>query len=770
MRHSSSMNSFSQNERSVFDHVPLVVYQCTQQGIDRNFKFVSPYVYSLLALTPEQLTKDSKAFFCRIHPEDRNMFLRAWEKHTHLPATIRLEYRMLGKGTRVVWVQENSVMSQGSIENEMICHGALIEIPEHQHIKTELQRWDRELQSLTGNLPDIIGRFDRKNRVMYLNRWWDNVDQIPPEKYLGKQLNELGVSQKVASVFEEKIQSVWTTGISESLEISHPTGKGLKNFEIRFCPEPTVGGQILTVLLICRDVTDVRMAQLAFRDSDEKFRQLAETVDSVFWIWDVDLQQIVYVSPAYKRLWGGDPQKLLNNPFDWLSIVFQEDQAKVENLFFKRIDAKGLDIEYRIVTHHHELRWIHNRTFPVKDSSGRIHRIIGIAQDVTERKKWEEERLRGAKLESLGLLAGGLAHDFNNLLTAILGQLSLAKYTLDSADPLFNRISEAEHASLRAQDIARQLLTFSKGGAPVKKTVSLKEILYENVRLVLAGSNVRPIFNISDDLWPVTIDAGQICQVIHNLVINARQAMEEGGECIIQARNVTGDGVERSGLGAMSGHVQDWVEIRFIDNGIGISKDNLEKIFDPYFTTKSTGSGLGLATSYSIVRNHGGVLAVKSALGEGSTFSLFLPAIPIQEMSQELPERSVKVGQGKILIMDDEIQIRNVLGEMVETCGYSYQTAKDGDEALKNFCDARDIGSPFSAVILDLTIPGGLGGKEVISRLLTIDPQVKAIVVSGYSNDPVLANYQEYGFKGRVAKPFNLVDLSVVLHSVLEKT
>ena len=246
--------------------------------------------------------------------------------------------------------------------------------------------------------------------------------------------------------------------------------------------------------------------------------------------------------------------------------------------------------------------------------------------------------------------------------------------------------------------------------------------------------------------------------------------MEEGGECIIQARNVTGDGVERSGLGAMSGHVQDWVEIRFIDNGIGISKDNLEKIFDPYFTTKSTGSGLGLATSYSIVRNHGGVLAVKSALGEGSTFSLFLPAIPIQEMSQELPERSVKVGQGKILIMDDEIQIRNVLGEMVETCGYSYQTAKDGDEALKNFCDARDIGSPFSAVILDLTIPGGLGGKEVISRLLTIDPQVKAIVVSGYSNDPVLANYQEYGFKGRVAKPFNLVDLSVVLHSVLEKT
>lgn len=768
LRRSLFMNSFLQNERAAFDHVPMVVYRCIQQGIDRKFEFVTPYVYSLLNLTPEQLIQDSKAFFCRIHPEDRNMFLRGWENHTHLPATIRLEYRMLGEGSRVIWVQETSVMSQGNIENELVCHGALIEIPNHQQIKEELQRWDRELQSLTDNLPDIIGRFDRKNRVMYLNRWWDSVEPFPPEKYLGKQLVELGVSQKVADIFEEKIQSVCEKGTPDSLEISHPTRQGLKNFEIRFCPEPTIGGKILTVLLICRDVTDVRMAELAFRDSDEKFRQLAETVDSVFWIWDVDLQQIVYVSPAYKRLWGGDPQKLMTNPFDWLTIVFQEDQSKVENLFLKRIDVKSLDIEYRIVTRLDELRWVHNRTFPVKDSLGRIHRVIGIAQDVTERKKWEEERLRGAKLESLGLLAGGLAHDFNNLLTAILGQLSLAKFSLDSSNPLFNRISEAEHASLRAQDIARQLLTFSKGGAPIKKTVRLQEIIKENVRLVLSGSNVRPIFNIADDLWPVTIDAGQICQVIHNLVINARQAMEEGGECIIQAHNVMGDIVERSDFGQMPLHDREWIEIRFIDKGVGISKENLEKIFDPYFTTKSTGSGLGLATSYSIVRNHGGVLTVNSTFGEGSTFSLFLPAIPIQVMAYEVPERRVKMGQGKILIMDDEVQIRKVLGEMVETCGYSYQTAKDGDEALRDFCEAWEVGSPFSAVILDLTVPGGLGGKEVLSRLLTIDPQVIAIVVSGYSNDPVLANYQEYGFKGRVAKPFNLVDLSVVLHSVLE--
>jgi len=514
----------------------------------------------------------------------------------------------------------------------------------------------------------------------------------------------------------------------------------------------------------------VRTAELAFRDSDEKFRQLAETVDNVFWIWDVELQRMVYVSPAYERLWGGNPQKLMNNPFDWLTVVFQEDRARVENLFLRRIDGKSLDIEYRIVTHRNEVRWVHNRTFPMQDSSGGIHRVVGIAQDVTERKKWEEERLRGAKLESLGLLAGGLAHDFNNLLTAILGQLSLAKYEMDSSHPLFYRLSEAEQASLRAQDISRQLLTFSKGGAPVKKTVSLREILVENVRLVLSGSNVRPIFKIAEELWPVNVDVGQICQVIHNLVINARQAMVEGGDCIVQANNTNGDEVEMSCLGQVASHSDQWVQISFIDEGIGISRENLGKIFDPYFTTKSAGSGLGLATSYSIVRNHGGVLLVKSELGKGSTFSLFLPAISNLKMTSESQDRCVKVGQGKILIMDDEIQIRKVLGEMLETCGYSYQTAKDGEEALRIFCQAQEIGDPFSAVILDLTVPGGVGGKDVIGKLLTLDPQVRAIVVSGYSNDPVLANYQEYGFKGRVAKPFNLVDLSSVLNSVLEGT
>jgi len=247
--------------------------------------------------------------------------------------------------------------------------------------------------------------------------------------------------------------------------------------------------------------------------------------------------------------------------------------------------------------------------------------------------------------------------------------------------------------------------------------------------------------------------------------------MEEGGECIIQAHNLGRDEFEPIPFDHPSGASPErWVRIGILDEGIGISKENLSKIFDPYFTTKATGSRLGLTTSYSIIKNHGGLLSAESEVGIGSTFSFVLPAISQGRILEPPVETVIKFGQGKILIMDDEIQIRKVLGEMVETCGYQSQTAKDGEEALRIFHQAQKAGDPFSAVILDLTIPGGPGGKDVIKQLLAVDPQVRAVVASGYSDDPVFANYQDYGFKGRVAKPFNLVDLSIVLDSVIQET
>ena len=764
------MDGSEQFISSFMTHLPVVGYRCIQKGLERQFQFVTPNIRDFLDLTAEEMLRDSRAFFRRIHSDDRNKFLQVWAAQNSFPTTVSLDYRMMSGDDRVIDVQEHSWISRDRANAEIVCHGVLLQNPNSQLITDELHRWDRELHSLTNNLPDIIGRVDRRNQLLYLNRWWDSAEPIPPERYLGKQLPDLDLSPKVAKIFEEKVQLVFLRETLESIEISYPTPKGMRIFDVRFCPEPNSVKPMPTVLFVCRDVTDARIAELAFKDSDEKFRQLAEAIDSVFWIWDIESHRIVYVSPAYERLWGGNAQKLMNNPFDWLSIVSPEDRVRVENLFLKRLDAKSLDIEYRIIAKNHEVRWVHNRTFPVKEPSGEISRIIGLAQDVTERKKWEEERVRGAKLESLGLLAGGLAHDFNNLLTAILGQLSLAKYEVDTAHPLFSRLAEAEQASLRAQDIAQQLLTFSKGGDPVKNVVSLESVLEENVRLVLAGSKVRPVFRDIQDLWPVNIDLGQICQVLHNLVINARQAMESGGECLIEAHNVSKEEGERlSHIHQLVSSQAQWIQITIQDQGIGISKENLVKIFDPYFTTKSTGSGLGLATSYSIIRNHGGVLWAESEIGVGSRFSFLLPALSPEKIAAPSTEKEIIFGHGHILIMDDEVQIRKVLGDMVQTCGYHFQAVSDGEQALNVFRQAQNSGDPFSAVILDLTIPGGLGGKEVIKDMLSLDPCLRAIVVSGYSNDPVLANYQDYGFKGMVAKPFNLVNLSAVLSSVLQK-
>ncbi len=763
------MDAMGQALSSLFEQIPVGFFRCMQIGVERKFQVISSHMQVLLGLHQCDLLSDSGAFFSRIHPDDHNKVIRAWSKLSTLPTSVSVEYRVVGDGGRVTWLQEHSVFLGHEHGEGRICQGVIVEISRYREVQEELRRWDQELASFTHNLPDIIGRLDRKNRILYFNRLWDDQIPIVPEQYLGKRLWELGLSQENAELLEKKTQAVCQSGRPESVEISHPTSLGEKTYEVRVAPERDRRNTVATVLLIWRDITDVRVAESAFRESDEKFSQLAHTLDSVFFIWDIQVQGIVYVSPAYERLWGGDAEKLLKNPVEWLTVVVPEDRAMVEELFLQQIEQTKLDVEYRILTKDQKIRWVHIQTFPLKKPSGELSRIVGLAQDVTERKKWEEDHVRAAKLESLGLLAGGLAHDFNNLLTAIVGQLSLAKFGLDNSHPLFSRIHEAELASLRAQDLAKQLLTFSKGGIPVKKIAALPKMIEENTRLVLAGSNVRPVFEISQDLWLVDVDIGQISQVIHNLVINARQAMEEGGECIIQAHNMgedTSDGLRYGPLGVKS--AERWVRIAVLDQGIGISKENLSKIFDPYFTTKSMGTGLGLATSYSIIKNHGGVLSAESEVGKGSTFSFVLPALSPDKIVEQPLKSKVKFGEGKILIMDDESQIRKVLGEMLETCGYHYQAANSGEEAIEMFRHAQQTGDPFSAVILDLTIPGGLGGKEVIGQLLTMDPDVRAIVVSGYSNDPVLANYRAYGFKGRVAKPFNLIDLSLALKSVLQ--
>ena len=391
--------------------------------------------------------------------------------------------------------------------------------------------------------------------------------------------------------------------------------------------------------------------------------------------------------------------------------------------------------------------------------------VITIVRDITERKKRDEEFIRACKLKSLSTLAGGIAHDFNNLLTGILGNASIARTFVNPGDKLHKIMTDLENTSLRAKDLTQQLLTFAKGGAPVKKTVSIAKLLRDSATLVLSGSNVKCDFAIANDLWPVVVDEGQIAQVIHNLIINAKQAMPDGGTIQVSAENFALSAENNPFI--KNGK---YVKITVKDTGVGIPEEHLPKIFDPYFTTKEEGSGLGLATAYSIIKNHAGYIMAESAAGVGTTFYIHLPASKKEIDRVEAVEEKLVSGKEKILVMDDDDIVRDVAGKMLTKLGYEVDFARDGSEAIELYKKSKNSGRPFDVVIIDLTIPGGMGGRETMQKLLEIDPYVKAIVSSGYSDDAVMSNYTNYNFKGVIAKPYRIEELSRTVHSVLTET
>lgn len=408
--------------------------------------------------------------------------------------------------------------------------------------------------------------------------------------------------------------------------------------------------------------------------------------------------------------------------------------------------------------------FVEDSAAPVRDRESRIIGTVTVFRDVTEERRVKEELIKAEKLQSVGILAGGLAHDFNNLLTSIMGNISLARMYLPPDDRAAERLTEAESASRRATELTRQLLTFSRGGDPVKQTASIAEIVRESSRFTLAGASVAADLKIPADAWTVDVDAGQMNQVFNNLFINAVHAMPGGGRVTVTVENtVLGD----ADIPTLTGGA--YVRIAVADTGTGIPEEHLARIFDPYFTTKQQGSGLGLASVYSIMRKHGGHITVHSRPGEGTQFTLYLPATPGKQAASRAAETDIHRGQGRILVMDDEKIVRDIAGAMLAELGYEVGFAADGREALKQYCLARKSGMPYRAVIMDLTIPGGVGGREALQLLLSEDPGARAIVSSGYSNDPVMANYRQYGFRGMIVKPYSMTAFCKTLREVLEQ-
>jgi nitrogen-specific signal transduction histidine kinase len=370
----------------------------------------------------------------------------------------------------------------------------------------------------------------------------------------------------------------------------------------------------------------------------------------------------------------------------------------------------------------------------------------------------EEERLKVQKLESTGVLAGGIAHDFNNMLTAILGNISMAKMFAESNEKVLERLIQAEKASMRAQGLSQQLLTFSRGGEPIKKPTKITELIKDSASFSLTGSNVKCNLFMADKLWPANIDEGQISQVIQNVVKNADQAMPDGGTIIIQAENKT---ISDQNILPLKDGKYVWIKIK--DQGIGIPKKYIPKIFDPYFSTKLEGSGLGLAASFSIIKKHNGFISAESKSGKGTTFHIYLPASEkVSPVKKRAKEKLLQSGE-KILIMDDDQAVLEIATQMLNMMGFKTETATNGQEAVVLYRKAQKHGRPFGAVLLDLTIPGGMGGKETVKQLAHIDPEVKAIVSSGYADDPIMADYKNFGFSSVVSKPYDIEKLGEAL-------
>ena len=479
-------------------------------------------------------------------------------------------------------------------------------------------------------------------------------------------------------------------------------------------------------------------------------------------------QKITLINRKGCELLGYAQEELIGkNWFD--TVLTAEQRDRVKDVFTRLIRGELEPVEHvenHVHTRSGEKRLISWHNTLVIDADGNIVGTLSSGEDITDRKSLEEERQRVQKLEAVGLLASGIAHDFNNILTAILGNINLARLEATPDSEIQKILEETEKASQRAKELAGQLLIFSRAAPPVKKLAPLAELIRDVATSALHGSNVNCNFRIPADLWPAEIDEGQVSQIIHNLVTNARHAMPAGGTVELSAQNIALNETQSLGR-SLPIKEGDYIRISVSDHGGGIPADQLDNIFDPFFIAGQKGGGLGLATSFSIARQHGGHLNVASKTGHGSTYYLYLPAATATVAPQRENKGQMRAtGKARILVMDDEQAVRMVAGRMLKHLGYQdIEFAADGAEAVKLYKIALESGNPYTVVILDLTVPGGIGGDVAVSRLLKIDPGVKAIVSSGYADESAITRYREYGFSGMVAKPYTLEELSRALQA-----
>ncbi|MFP4108592.1 MAG: PAS domain S-box protein [Desulfonatronovibrio sp.] len=513
-------------------------------------------------------------------------------------------------------------------------------------------------------------------------------------------------------------------------------------------------------VLIARNVTDQEKARHEIELQRAFYRQLFDNSPKAMVLSDEKFQ-VADINKAFTSLFGYRSRDLAGKNINKL-IIPREQKHEKHEIEHQVQDGRPVNFETRRITRTGQILDMEVLCVPVT-FAGKFNGFFSIFSDLTEKLRMERDLARQQKLESIALLAGGIAHDFNNILAIILANTSLGKTQSSDNPQIKENLNKIENASLRAKDLTRQLITFAKGGQPVKDSFDLKKLLRDTVNFAMSGSASRVVFDIDQNLKPVFADQGQISQVIQNLTINADQAMPDNGLLRIAARNIVLDEYNESALPP-----GDYVLVKFTDNGTGIRPEDINRIFDPYFTTKEHGSGLGLAVTHSIIKKHGASIKVQSSPGQGTEFTIVLQTSD-KPPKQESAETRHKPVSARVLLMDDEPDILEVTAEYLETIGYSVEVARNGNEALSLYLAAWNQHQPFDIVVSDLTVPGGMGGKELIHELKKTNPDLKAIVSSGYADDPVISEHKAHGFSAMIVKPYSIEELDRLIQKCLQK-
>ena len=728
--------------------------------LQTNEIYFNPRYLSMLGYGPTELPHNLATWENLLHPNDKELakqnIQNSIEKGSGKWGN---EFRLRHKDGQYQWISGRGKVVEFSQDGlPLRAAGTHLDITARKVAEEKLKGREERFREIFNNMSSGVAIYEvveAGNDFVFkdINRVGLLSSKLETHEVVGKKVTEFFPGLKETGLIDA-FQRVYETGIPEHFpNLFYQDDKQALWVENYVCRIPS--GEIISIY---DDITDRKKSEEELSRANEEWEKTFDAIPDIVTIQDKNMQ-IVRANKAAADFFAMEYGELIGQKCYGVFSGTDDPCPGCPGI----IALEDVNNHIEIIEHQRLKKIFQVSSSPLFDANGEVQYLIHMARDITEQKKMEEELLKGRKLEAVGVLAGGIAHDFNNILAAILGNISLALTTTDPKDETYELLVESEKASLRAKDLTRQLLTFSKGGEPVKKIAAIDEIVRDSANFVLRGSKVRCDCLFSKDLSAVEIDSGQISQVIQNIVLNASQAMPTGGIIEIDCINY------KCGASDMIPvKPGNYIKTTIKDNGVGIPKDLLDNIFDPYFTTKQKGSGLGLAITHSIISKHGGSITVDSEPGRGTTFSIYLPA------SQGRPEPEQKdaivpseTAHGRIMIMDDEEMIRNLVHKMLSRRGYEVVSAEDGERATQLYQEAVANGRPIDLIIMDLTIPGGMGGKEAIKEIHKIDPEAKVIVSSGYSNDPVMADFGEYGFCGAMVKPFQMRELMNVVGKAL---